>query len=457
MCPRQRDVLPIEFDSATSGGTGPLTWSQTAMWEVIHWLPPDDVSTNLVTTVRVPTGRSTEDTLAALRAVLERHDALRTTFHRTEDGEIQTIHRSGQLPVRLCRADADVDTTVHAVSAQLRGQPFRIATDLPCRAALVLRDDRPTTLVLACSHLAVDGWSLEIVREDLAALLDGVTELPERAQQPLARAEFERGETMRRRGRAALDHWASCVRGLPPCMVEQLPPDPDAVTRWWRISSPAIALALRRLAARHRIGESIAVQAAVLLLLSEYRDEPSAGLRSIVATRFRPETRRMVAAFNQNALLCLSRADAATVGEFVDRARAAALLAYRHCECPPRELEDVIATVCAERGFTAGSFCFFNDIRYSRHGDRERAVSSADVTAALPRTRIGPHDLPSRPKGSKFFLYLGDVADDAVLTLGADPRFLAPRTPRDCLRDLETVLVTAATRPDIPVTDVLAR
>ena len=59
-----------------------------------------------------------------------------------------------------------------ALSEWLRARPFEIGQELPIRAALAVAGGRPVAVILAASHMAVDGWSFRIVCDDLAALLD---------------------------------------------------------------------------------------------------------------------------------------------------------------------------------------------------------------------------------------------------------------------------------------------
>lgn len=73
----------------------------------------------------------------------------------------------------------------------------------------------PVRVVLVVSHMAVDGWSLKIVCEDLRTLLSAPAALGPAAEQPLGRLAYENSERAGLRERRAFDYWAEAVRELP--------------------------------------------------------------------------------------------------------------------------------------------------------------------------------------------------------------------------------------------------
>jgi hypothetical protein len=129
---------------------------------------------------------------------------------------------------------------------------------------------------------------------------------------------------------------------------------------------------------------------------------------------------------------------------FLSRAGIANLRAYQHSEYEPRRLEEVIARTAAARAIQADGYCFFNDIRFDQRSAAPAPVAdTTDPRALMDQTRISVPGWDNDQKGSKFFLFLHELRSEAVLTLCADSRLLAPRGSADYLRDLEWLLVTA--------------
>ncbi len=419
-------IHEIPFRTATPG-SGPLIWGQRAFWDVLKWLPPGDVSTNMTEVLDVPPG---SDVRQALRTIMERHDSLHTTFHG--EAPTQVVSPAGVLELHEYR-----DRDVQDVREALHSKPFDVTSDLLLRAALVRAEGSPRWLVITVSHMGADGSSLRILSHELTTLLNGGS-LPPRSQQPLGRADYEQTAAGERRAERALAHWETQLRELPPSVLAQLPDDDEIGLRWAVISSPALASAITTLALRHRISASVVVQAAMSLLLGWYLNERRIGIWVIVATRFLPETQGLVAPFNQNALLRVE-IEGDTFAGFLRSASKSALLALRACEYPPRLRDELIERICPPRGFQPGSYCFFNDVRVDQSIDPNATPAPADLTDT---TVIEPHE-DSRQKGSKFFLYFNELGERARLSLCADPRFLQPRSAADFLRDLEWLLCQA--------------
>ncbi|MDI5970984.1 condensation domain-containing protein [Streptomyces sp. SL13] len=436
-----------------------MTWGQTAIWDVLRWLPANDTSLNLTVTHPVHGTHGVASAAAALSALLERHEALRTLF-RDEDGAgagagtangrgtrpVQQVRADGELPIAVVESTpAGAQQAARACAARLRAEPFDTAADLPVRAAVVVAGPRVTHIVLVFSHMAVDGWSAAIVLDDLAALLDGTPGPP--AQQPRERARWERSPAGLRRSAAALRHWSRNAGELPADWMQDVRAGAGPDASWADQTSPAMAAAAHSLAARHRVAPGLVLLGSVVLLLGLYRERTAVGVRLLVATRFRPENRRLVGAFNQNALLSTELVDE-PFSAFLLRLRPDSLRAYRASECDPREAEAAVRSAMGRRGFTSGGNCFYNDARYHEDGTPVpgalTGLNADQVREMLPRSRVAE----AVPKGdqyaSKFFLWLYGLADTARLSVCADRRFLAAgRTASDFLTDLEWLLVEA--------------
>jgi hypothetical protein len=439
----------------TNARTGPLTWGQLAMWDVFQWLPPDDATLNVAGTCPIGKPRTLDQVLDCLRRLVERHDSLHTLYRRQAEGPNQIVLPSGQLSVPVHEAgDGDPDELAARVQHELRGLAFDMGEDLPLRAAVITRAGRPAAVVLIVSHMAVDAWSLMIVREDLTALLDADSpddQPPPSALQPLDRLEYENSPAGSRREARALRHWEARAREIPGCMLESIPMTTGQRLAWARIESKALSLAAHALTTEHRVAPSVVMMASVALLLARYKDERQAALRLIVATRFKPETRQLVGAFNQNAIFHV-RTDDGPFGEYLRRASLAALEAYQHCEYDPRKIEALVARIATERGLGHDGYCFFNDMTFGITSDAGQPADGDGhalgdrIAAALGDTRVTEPVTEQTPKGSTFFLFLHELSrSSAVLELCVNPRFLLPRTPADFLRDLETLVVEAAT------------
>ncbi|MYS41464.1 hypothetical protein GTY23_09480, partial [Streptomyces sp. SID5998] len=110
----------------------------------------------------------------ALDDLAARHEALRTRY-LAPDGEpvqvIDPVAALGAAPVDLTglpaeQAAARAEKLVRAATAG----PFRLDREPPLRSLLVKVAEQEHLLVLTAHHIAVDGWSLDLLTRDLGTL-----------------------------------------------------------------------------------------------------------------------------------------------------------------------------------------------------------------------------------------------------------------------------------------------
>ncbi|MGC5038557.1 non-ribosomal peptide synthase/polyketide synthase [Streptomyces sp. DT190] len=109
----------------------------------------------------------TDETLlrAALAAVLEQHDALRTRYEHTGDGRWQQL---GTPPGAAPHLEVHRAPEEPAAVAAALGSGFDLTGGPLLKAALCRRDgDLPPVLLLAAHHLVVDAVSWRVILEDL--------------------------------------------------------------------------------------------------------------------------------------------------------------------------------------------------------------------------------------------------------------------------------------------------
>lgn len=422
-------------------GRGPLTWGQQAIWSVLRRLPDDDHSMNLRRTCPVPTAVSWEQLRDAVRALIERHESLRTVFVRHGQTLVQRVLPEGTLDITVHEAGTgQIDDLARTVGDGLWSRPFAFSSDLPLRIAAIVADGAPVRLVLVASHLAIDGWSFRIVLRDLAALLEGRAPAP-RALQPLERARYESSPEGLTRNQTTQQFIQRNLRGLPSSMLTLAA---DTEPEWPQIRSRALAAAVAALAEQCQVSASTAMLACTAWLLAAYKRESAVLLRILVATRFSNSTRDYVGAFNQNAFFRVELIDEPFTS-YVQRVSDTVLRAYRNCECDPAQTDALVEAMLLDEGITAPGYCFFNDTSRPAQRLQNPAVPSGRELAQLGRfTQVEQLEVVRRPTASNFFLFIRELDHDAVVSLCATPRFLAPGTPVGFLEDLETLAVRAA-------------
>ncbi|MFI9250530.1 condensation domain-containing protein [Streptomyces sp. NPDC053069] len=176
-----------------------LSTMQERLW-FLWQLDPSATHYNITFGWRV-TGRKTPAVAQAARTLLTRHRVLRGAYRSDEQGTPQRVTlRPDEVPVRYLALTGDDDRAARTVQ-ELVTEMHRTPFDLDKGSARCLIAEEPggtTSVVWTCHHIAVDAWSIGVLRDELCTLLDGeATGLPD---QPAQYEDFVAWEEDVRRG-----------------------------------------------------------------------------------------------------------------------------------------------------------------------------------------------------------------------------------------------------------------
>lgn len=161
---------------APSGeATAPATSEQERLW-LLHQREPENRSYDVPLAFRVQGRVDTVALHSAVRTLVERHAALRTRLVPTPDGLLQ---RTGDPYDPWHHLEADPGEEWQDTADRFFDHRFDLADARMFRAAWVTRPDGGL-LLLHLHHVAVDGWSLNLILRDLtdARTADSPTHTP---------------------------------------------------------------------------------------------------------------------------------------------------------------------------------------------------------------------------------------------------------------------------------------
>ncbi|MEV7008168.1 condensation domain-containing protein [Streptosporangium sp. NPDC051022] len=277
---------------------------------------------------------------AALDDVVARHEALRTSLVRDEDGWYQGILPPGpsSLLVRDLpeAAGDDRDRRVQELLNEVEAGTFDPRRQPLLRAILVRFGDRDALLMLNAHHLAIDSWSMQLILRDLAARYaarrgHAVPALP-RARQYREYAADQLAGSADAAVLAAREYWREKLRGARLlAMPTDLPRSAGSweTTSWHRVSTGEdLRAATARFAAATRSSPFMVLLAAYKVLLHEMT-----GTTDIVVPTFTPgrnEARFQdtVGSFFNFVPLRTDLAGCRTFRDVVGRVRATCVEAY---------------------------------------------------------------------------------------------------------------------------------
>ncbi|MET1071496.1 MAG: amino acid adenylation domain-containing protein [Umezawaea sp.] len=146
-------------------GVAPLSFAQERLWFIDAVMPGSP-------TYNVPllvTWRESVDVKAlstALDAVVARHEVLRTTYRLQDGAPVQVVGATATVPLEVVTAST-VDGARADAAIRAR-QGFDLAAAPPIRCVLWKGLPDGDLLLLNVHHIAVDGWSLAALFDDLA-------------------------------------------------------------------------------------------------------------------------------------------------------------------------------------------------------------------------------------------------------------------------------------------------
>ncbi len=237
----------------------------------------------------------------ALDEVVERQEALRTRIHYDEaDGTRGVLEVLPPLPVPLAVHDIPEtpgrsrDDIAVDLLTELNEEPMSF-TDTPSLHAILHRfDDHDAVLTLLSHHLFSDGWSVGILRREIAACYRArVTGVPHTLPSPVPYREFAAWEQeflQGERATAARRYWKDKLAGAQMCtMPTDRPYDPDtqaprSAVRNFSID-PGTLAKITASAARHRCSVWHVFLAAYMVLVEELSGQSDITLLTVNSGR----------------------------------------------------------------------------------------------------------------------------------------------------------------------------
>ncbi|WP_344407536.1 amino acid adenylation domain-containing protein, partial [Dactylosporangium fulvum] len=346
---------PLPPVAAAAGPVPELSAAETGLW-LVDQLTPGDPAYVVPVVSRLRGPLDAEALVTALRALPDRHEALRTTFEAVDGVPHRVV--ASRLDLAVPRHDlralpvAECAETLDRFVRQVTDAPFDLARPPLARAALVTVADDEHVLALAFHHVVVDAWSLGVLHDDLVtAFVAAVTGRPQPAvparHTAADYARWQRGLERGDRFDLELAHWRDRLAGLPP--GPDLPADrprgarPDPAGSAHRFTVPApVAAAVRELAAAEGCTPFMVLLSGYVTLLHRWTGSDDVVLAMPVADRARPELERVVGLLLNTVLLRVRVTGAVPFRELLHAVRAAVLDAYEHRQLPFARLVDAL-------------------------------------------------------------------------------------------------------------------
>ncbi|MCP1614228.1 amino acid adenylation domain-containing protein, partial [Azospirillum lipoferum] len=295
----------------------PLSHAQRRLW-VLWQLDRGSRAYHIPIGLRL-TGRLDREALAgAFADIVDRHEVLRTSYPARDGEAEQRLHPAAPPEIWLetigwtdlsALVPAERDGRLEALAEAEAATPFDLEAAPPVRLRLVRLAEEEHALFLTLHHIAADGWSVNLLVEEFAALYAARCQGRDAGLAPLPIQYADHAlwqDRLLRSGEGArqLEHWCALLGAEQPDL--SLPWDDQGAGNDGRDHSEAgipillddaLIAQLRGMAGKEGATVANLLLAAFLLLLHRHTGQGELRVGVPVAGRHRAETERLIGLF----------------------------------------------------------------------------------------------------------------------------------------------------------------
>ncbi len=444
---RRVEVIPV----ARRPERPPLSFAQQRLW-YFDQLTPGSALFNLPIVLKL-TGTLDRAALeAAFRAVLARHESLRTVL-AVDDGEpYQLVCAESPARIETGADDGNAGTDSsgghHAAIRDEVALPFDVARGPLVRARLFRVDERQHVLAVTLHHAIADGVSVAIFVRDWAECYRAeVMREPARLEplpiQYVDYAIWQRASMSGARLDEQIDYWRAALADAPPRLDLPLDrPRPAMQTYRGALCQRKLDAALRArleaLARRANASMFMAMFAAFVHLLQRHSGQDDVSVGIAVAGRGATETENLVGLFINTLVLRTRLQPQASFEQLLDAVRGTSLDAFAHQDLPFERLVEALRPP-RDLSRTPLFQVLFNMLD-----------AGVPASRSLPGIDVAPYvdDLPVQLQ-AKFdlTLYVEEHAGSLMLSAVYNADLFAPERIADLLDQYLALLAAASVAP----------
>ncbi|WP_212004500.1 non-ribosomal peptide synthetase [Chitinophaga sp. HK235] len=326
----------------------PLSYSQERLWFIdqlegsLHYHMPS--------VLRLKGQLHREALEQSLRAIIERHEVLRTSIIAEEGIPYQVIRGHEQWTLQdidLHNLDENINTFIN--------RPFDLSADYLLRAGVAVIGEEETMLVLVMHHIASDGWSAGILVQELSALYEqAVAAAPfSLPALPLQYADFAVWQRANVTGdflQSQQTYWTEKLSGTEPLQLQTDYERPLLQSNAGAIFplriDPLLTAKLQQLSTSEGVTLYMTLLAAYKVLLYRYSGQEDICVGTVAAGRQQKETENLIGFFVNTFALRSEVNGNLSFTSLLKQVKATLLESYEHQYLP---FEKVVELVVKDR------------------------------------------------------------------------------------------------------------
>ncbi len=443
-----------------TGRESPLSFAQEQLW-FLQQLDPASPAYNAPFLIRLKGQLDGEALERSLSEVVRRHEVIRTVFEESRGRPTARVLEAGplalgQLDLTHLEPDARLAEARRWAREDVR-RPFHLATGPLLRATLLRLEPDDHVLLLTMHHIVYDGWSMGVIKQELADLYEVYRQGMESPwpDPPAQYGDFARWQRERLSGERyekQIAYWKRQLADAPPLLLpldrRRAPVQGLNGARRPIEMSTELTDALRGAARGAGVTLYMTLLAGWQALLARVSGQEDVIVGSPFANRLRSEHRAMVGLF-VNMLAMRTRVEPGmSWRELLARVRETALGAFSNQELP---FEHVVRAIDPERDLARNPIF---QVVFVLQNSPLPDVRMGELTLSpieIPGLSAGSLNIESGTTRFDLEFHLWDRPEGLIGMLVYDTDLFEGATVDRLLRQYVRLLEAALAEPDRPL------
>jgi amino acid adenylation domain-containing protein len=422
---QSKEVVLPAIEIADRSQDLPLSFSQQRLW-FLDQLEEGSVQYNMPGRFRVYGELDIDAFKKALKEIIERHEVLRTHFIELDGEPRQVIVHDFGLPFSLVDlSDQEDDEKAGEIVRHQRLEetvPFDLKQDLMLRIKLLKLSSEDHLILFTMHHIASDGWSMGILRNEFTALYQSYKAgegnlLPALKVQYADFALWQRDWLKGKFLEDQLNYWKKQLEGIP--AVHSMPLDRVRPGRQryegksFRTGVEAgVARRIRGYCEDNQVTVFMFLETVLSVLLSRFSQSTDIAIGSPIAGRTHQDTEALIGFFVNTLVIRTDLSDSPSFKQLLVANRMTILDAFKHQHIP---FEMLVEEMNAERSLAYNPlvqiYLNFFDVAGS-----PAAGGGAPVVANEGNSAINEDYETEGPIKTDMTLYVNDTGSELILT-----------------------------------------
>lgn len=377
----------------------------------------------------------------SINAVIERHEALRTSFIEENGQPLQIIHPEKSIELKLVGLfDTSNDKIEQLIKENVRNEiktPFDLANEALIRTRLLDFGDDLQFLLITIHHIVCDGWSMGILAREIAEIYRNLkkgnqVELPALPIQYADYALWQRSWLVDSAFNEELKYWTKQLENIPHSL--EIPTDFDRpVVQTYAGAQEQIEFSLessnslKKLAQQQGVTLFMLLLGVYKLLLFKYLGKTDIFIGTPIAGRQQFETEGLIGFFLNTLVLRTDLSGNPSFSELLKKIRETCLNAYSNQNIPFEKLIEVLKPE-RDRSRTPLIQMVFNMLNLA---EEKIELENLTITGILPEDQWSKFDLT---------IYAGERNQKIFLNLVYNTSLYSPQTIKQIFRDYQKLV-----------------